>query len=358
MGNKRLDFLDVARGVAASLIVLEHGLHLCLPEYRQFSKDNIVVGQAGILVLFMISGFVVPMSLEEGGSIVRFWKRRFFRLFPVYWFSIFLAFGYLVCGGTLLLSVSLDDSMTWIANLLLFQGILGRPNIWEVFWSMHFELLLYAVFSALFGCRLLIRMGAKSFAVLLVGLTSFFSMLPLLTGKAPGSGDMRLVILAAMSGFIANRYVSGRIGRKEFYATVGGVFASVMIVWSIHNVLFPTAATYGQLLRYTALMGLAYGSFTVLLELRNSNMPRTACWLGRRSYPIYLVHPFVLLLLNPTHWPVWVLIPCLFVATLLMADAVHRFIERPGIALGRKFEKRRKIADSPVKYVVPTRRAA
>ncbi len=65
----RLDFLDVARGAAALLVLVEHGLHECVPGYLEFSKRNVVVGQAAILVFFMISGFVIPMSLEEGGSL-------------------------------------------------------------------------------------------------------------------------------------------------------------------------------------------------------------------------------------------------------------------------------------------------
>ena len=96
---KRLDFLDVARGSAALLVLLEHGFPQCFPQYLEFSLANIVLGQAGILVFFMISGFVIPKSLESGQSNTTFWQRRFFRLFPVYWFSIALAFGYLLLGG-------------------------------------------------------------------------------------------------------------------------------------------------------------------------------------------------------------------------------------------------------------------
>src|SRR5436189_243529 len=67
-GHVRLDFLDVARGVAALLVMVEHGLHSSLPGYFEQSKSSIIIGQAAILVFFMISGFVIPLSLEEGRS--------------------------------------------------------------------------------------------------------------------------------------------------------------------------------------------------------------------------------------------------------------------------------------------------
>src|SRR5258707_707541 len=116
--HKRLDFLDVARGAAAMLVVLEHGFQHCVPGYMEFSRANIVIGQAGILVFFMISGFVIPLSLEVGMSNATFWRRRFFRLFPVYWLSIGLAFAYLLFGGPLPIGVELSDWTTWLTNLV------------------------------------------------------------------------------------------------------------------------------------------------------------------------------------------------------------------------------------------------
>ena len=71
--QKRFEFRDVARGVAAMLVLVEHGLHLCLPGYLQLSRAYIVTGQAALLVFFMISGFVIPMSLVQGKSDAQLW---------------------------------------------------------------------------------------------------------------------------------------------------------------------------------------------------------------------------------------------------------------------------------------------
>src|SRR6516164_7357042 len=88
----RLIFLDVARGIAALMVVLEHGLEHCLPGYLQWSLPRINLGQTGVLLFFVISGFIIPASLQQGGSQARFWLRRLFRLFPLYWASIALAY--------------------------------------------------------------------------------------------------------------------------------------------------------------------------------------------------------------------------------------------------------------------------
>lgn len=342
--RNRLAFLDFARGAAALLVLGEHGLQMCVPGYLEFSRVYIVIGQAAILVFFMISGFVIPMSLEQGNSVTTFWVRRFFRLFPVYWLSISLAFAYLCVGGPLPLDVQLADTTSWLANLTLLQGCLGRPNVWVVFWSLHFELVLYVFCSALFSCKLLHRIGTRTFLALLAGFAIAFSTGTMLMGKPPGNGDMRLVILAALFGFIAQRYTARRMSRATFYWLLTGIFTVVLFMWSVNHLLFPSVATWIQLMRWVVVVGVAYGTFVCLLEVEDQRLPRVGVWIGRRSYPIYLLHPFVLILLLPRVWPIWAFMPCLVCFTLLLAELAHRLVERPGIALGRRLIQRPKIA--------------
>jgi peptidoglycan/LPS O-acetylase OafA/YrhL len=344
-GQKRFDFLDVARGAAALLVLLEHGLHQCLPGYAAFSRANLVIGQSAILVFFMISGFVIPMSLE-GGTNATFWRRRFFRLFPVYWFSIALAFAY-VCVGQAHPNVRLGDWRVWLSNLVLMQRWLGHPNVWEVFWSLHFEVAFYVVCSLLSACGLLRRIGARTFAWLLVGFALACTARLLRTKNPTDDAYNYLIVLSSLFGMAAHRYTAGRMSRRAFYGLLAGLFGVMFFVWGVNHHLYPAVATHGQLIRIVVVGGVGYGAFVWLLELRGRTMPWPACWLGRRSYPIYLVHPFVLLLLTHTDWPTWAFLPCLIGGALLLAELTHRFVERPGIDLGRMLEKRREPAAAP-----------
>jgi peptidoglycan/LPS O-acetylase OafA/YrhL len=359
----RLDFLDAVRGAAALLVLLEHGLHHCFPSYLEFSKSHIVVGQAGILVFFMVSGFLIPKSLEEGKGNASFWLRRFFRLFPVYWFSIALGLGYVAFAGSNLLRVNLSDTTTWLANAALLQGWLNRPHVWDVYWSLHYEVGFYILCSVLFGVGLLNRVGPRSFAALLVGFALVFSFGYKLAGKSPGSGDLRLVMLAALFGFVCYRHSAGRLSRGTFYGLLAGAGAAVLVVWGVNHLWYPSAATVGQLARYAVLMGLGFGSFVVLF-IRARNVPGVTRWLGQRCYPIYLTHPFVLVVLVPFHLAPWAFMPALVIGTLLVAEATHRLVERPGIALGRWLEKRAvrpavaTAAAVPMPDPAPLRRAA
>jgi peptidoglycan/LPS O-acetylase OafA/YrhL len=304
MPAERMNFLDVARGSAALLVMVDHGLHQCVPGYLDLAREAIVVSQAGVLVFFLVSGFVVPMSLEAARSGAAFWARRLFRLFPVYWLSLALAAAYLAAGGPLPLGAPLSDTTTWAANAGMVQTAAGRPHLWGVYWTLPFEFLIYGLCWGLFAAGLLGRVGGRAAAALLVGYVLIGVWRPLVEGKPADVAGLRQVVLVpALFGFLAYRHLTGRLSRPALYALVAGWFAAAGLVWAVNRATFPASTTVGQLARFGCLWGLAFGFFFALVELRRRPMPRVLCWLGRHCYPVYLLHPFVLVLLMPTGWP-------------------------------------------------------
>jgi peptidoglycan/LPS O-acetylase OafA/YrhL len=336
--RRRLDFIDVARGVAAMIVLLEHALHGVFPAYKQFSEAHFMVGEAAILTFFMISGFVIPMSLEEGRSVATFWKRRCFRLLPVYWLSLVTAWLCFPLGLPGPTNVPPNDWMSWLANAFLLQERLDRPAVLGVYWSLHYELNLYIAFSVLALSGILGRIGVWTFVAVLIARALPISSLT--RGTPAVVTYNQAILLAAAFGFIAYRYVAGKMSRAGFYTLAAGVLGVVLFRWTFNRFYFPTSESAAGLLRWTATLGLAGGAFILLLETPPHRLPRVGCWLGRRSYPIYLLHPMAGGFIWVQNWhPV----PFLFGAialTLLFAEMAHRFVERPAIALGRRLEAR------------------
>ena len=48
-------------------------------------------GNYGVFVFFLISGYIVPASLERKGSVRTFWVSRLFRLYPLYLLAVAFA---------------------------------------------------------------------------------------------------------------------------------------------------------------------------------------------------------------------------------------------------------------------------
>ncbi|MGZ8272072.1 MAG: acyltransferase family protein [Methylophilus sp.] len=83
----RLLFLDGLRGIAILLVVFYHAYSNnwidFLPYRDQYNDISILrFGSYGVQLFFMISGFVIAMTLEKCNSLGDFMFRRWLRLFP------------------------------------------------------------------------------------------------------------------------------------------------------------------------------------------------------------------------------------------------------------------------------------
>ena len=87
----RFEFLDALRGIAAMALVLQHSAEFIWPAYLKFSIEVVRPGEFGVVLFFLVSGFIIPASIEKYASLGRFWVGRFFRLFPLYWACVLAA---------------------------------------------------------------------------------------------------------------------------------------------------------------------------------------------------------------------------------------------------------------------------
>ncbi len=87
----RLGWLDALRGGAALAVALHHASYVYLPALRVRMADWFDPGLFGVLVFFLVSGYIVPASLERRGSVRGFWIGRFFRIYPLFAVTCLLA---------------------------------------------------------------------------------------------------------------------------------------------------------------------------------------------------------------------------------------------------------------------------
>lgn len=159
----RLFGLDALRGVAALCVAYSH-LIAKMKRDGHFdgltgdlflvSKAVLDVGKTSVLVLFALSGYFVVAALYKSRGryerpIAAFVYQRFFRLFPLYWLSLFL--------GVLF---PWDDpgkvfTPTVIAiNATMLQGFVFVENVIGLYWTLQIEITFYVLCILIFALRL------------------------------------------------------------------------------------------------------------------------------------------------------------------------------------------------------------
>ena len=146
--KRRITGLDALRGLAALSVVLGHFTANYNRVYGHSADLLFSYPWAGygVLLFFMISGFVILMTAERAARPGDFAWARFSRLYPAYWTALVITFVVLTTFG---LPGRQPSAPRAVANVLMFQNLLGVGNVDSVYWTLHVELYFYAIMLVL-----------------------------------------------------------------------------------------------------------------------------------------------------------------------------------------------------------------
>jgi len=323
----RIAELDALRGLAALGVVLFH-LSLLDPA----AGPGFAVGASGVDLFFIISGFVILMTLERTRDWRDFVVSRFSRLYPAYWACVTLA-----ALAALPRMGAEKLAGDFAANLTMFQLYLGAPDLDGSYWTLSIEMLFYLLMLGVYVAgRLesLELLGAACLALLfgydsaickghLPGLYAFLGLwvpivhhLPLfLAGivfyriKTRGGAAWRYALLVACYVCQSRLYWDGGVIR--FYLGPQAYQAAI----AAYFVLF--------FLQVRGRLGFLANPVTL--------------WLGRISYCLYLCHQSLARDWLVPHfrshwgWGFWPASALALVFVLALADALSRYVERPSL---------------------------
>lgn len=335
--SERLAYLDVIRGVAALAVALQHACEAAFPGYRDWSVARVNFGVFGVVAFFLVSGFIIPVSLERQGSLGRFWVGRFFRLYPMYWLSLLLA-GALAGLGLYALPAPASVRL-FIANATMFQELLRAPHVVGVYWTLSLELCFYAACSVLFAVGLLRRTllwAWVSTGTMLVGSAA----IALALHRTLPAGRVGLLV-SAFVGTVLFRVAAGELRARVLGPLLLAVGATCAFGFWLRFGYLPDADrtlewTFQAVLTSWAL---AYAFVLAIFAARTARFPGVLRWLGQVSYSVYLVHPLFISALPGSHAGVlgmaWVI-----AATCAVSAVTYRFLELPLIALGKRVAAR------------------
>ena len=134
----RDNVLDALRGIAAVMVVM---FHLTIasgePDY------GLHLGVTGVDLFFIISGFVIFMSLNKTKSSQAFVTNRFIRLYPTYWACVTFTF-LLNCVYALGHNgIELSYFYSYLCNMTMFQHYMGVANLDGTYWTLIVEMAFY-----------------------------------------------------------------------------------------------------------------------------------------------------------------------------------------------------------------------
>ncbi|GLW05967.1 hypothetical protein Misp01_10970 [Microtetraspora sp. NBRC 13810] len=398
----RQAWLDALRGMAALVVVFEHALDPLFPEVRAHVSPWFDFGQYGVMVFFLVSGYVVPISLERGGSVGRFWVNRVFRLYPL-WIvaaTVGTIFALLPVYWALPGQVAAQPVTSAVAHLTMLQDLLQVTSVVNVFWTLSYEMLFYLLVTAMFvfgvhRASTASAVGLAAAAVLAGGVlpagalsrglgtgTVVLATVVVLavSAVAIASGDRRVRLCgAAVLAVLAVSLLgaNSRVGAWQSLAILATMFAGTALHRLDHGrlragagrliVLVPVASigaamwfgpgwgmpedrAWAYRWSWSAAVAAAWLTFLVARALRRRALPRWLAGLGLISYSVYLLHPLAIQVVRRlTADPAQISLAgrlgwaALLLAVVLGTAALgYRYIERPAQALGRRLTHARR----------------
>ena len=107
-----------------------------------------------MFVFFLISGYIVPASLERKGSVRTFWVSRLFRLYPLYLLAVTIAVALYMAHVGGLRGEDADPETSILSQMLMMSNVLAGENLPNVVWSLSYEMIFYLLLTALFMARI------------------------------------------------------------------------------------------------------------------------------------------------------------------------------------------------------------
>jgi peptidoglycan/LPS O-acetylase OafA/YrhL len=327
--------LDVLRAIAVLLVLANHVANALIGHVSPLATW---LGRAGVQAFFVHTSLVLMASMEKddaprrSGWIRRFYVRRVLRIYPLAIAAIALVLVLDVPPRTVFgasESFSIGDI---VANVALVQDLLHRPYILGVLWTLPMELQMYVVLPL---CYLAARTSSfRAMAVLLlIGLA-----LPIVATRGVDTipGIWRLPVLRFVPCFLAGVLAYWLLRRAKqamlpswfWYVIV----AADIVLGSFASAMWPNSWMVGAV--FCMILGV---TIPLVANLAASQLTRAAHTIATYSYGIYLLHPIALWFGFNVLRDQSPIVRVIGIAGSLTLGcfAAYRFIEKPGIELGR-----------------------
>lgn len=355
--------LNGLRFIAALLVIVHHTEQIKyiynLP--NNFSSSFIqIIGELGVILFFVLSGFLITyLLLEEEKrtnaiAVKNFYLRRILRIWPLYFFIVFLAFAVLPNIPSFILpdygKAEIYEDLS--AKILLYvfflpnlvSPLLGVVPYASLLWSIGTEEQFYLIWAPLLKFvkrHRIALMFIIVFGYLLFARALFSDRTNFLVYKYEINAFWQSFNIPSMAigGFFAlllhsnHRALKIFLNNYLFYFAL--VFTSVMLyrgVYFPHITVNDLPFPYLYKEFYSVWFGIIILNFAANKNIFISLEGRPIRYLGKISYGLYVYHPIAIVL--ALHTTVWLgapsdafLYPLALALTVLIAGVSYKYFE-------------------------------
>jgi peptidoglycan/LPS O-acetylase OafA/YrhL len=359
IATKRVPELQILRGLAAAIVALAHVAQIyTMPHRFKLALDTALNAHAAVIFFFVLSGYVLSLSLMRSGinreEIINFYFRRACRIFPAMWASC-------------VISIAVACAINGYSKHPLLSGIY-LPAVWPAFfaWNQVLNPPTWSVLAEMTGSFFLplfvwIALRKPKFVLPLIILLLIFT-LQFSNHQHLSNFGFLLYFALGMIALIAPPRFSRAVAMHP--KTVALISLIAFLLFRYFWFRMTTGHWQTGFDSYSApIPAIIEGISTVLLIMVINRLSGRLPWLvggwlgtlGNISYSFYLLHypaiiflagilsPFMTTLHISGVTATAILAISTFGLTVPLALLMYRFLERPGISLGRILSKRRTI---------------
>lgn len=341
--STRIEHIDSLRAIAALFVFLQHNSET----FSNITQNGMWLldvankadfGRIGVVIFFIISGFVIPSSLrgDVPTGIKTFLVRRFFRLYPAFWLSIPLA---ILAEWVIGRQIPVYDI---VAGITMIPSVFRAELILPPYWTLELELIFYILCIIFFRYG---RLHSQNWLVFAMNILLFAFIVMLVFKDRIITTCLHLSLM--FWGALCRKVYAGNHSRVALINLV--IFASIIVFfppfWAWYKSLdIGWATRYLRLAYAYPLSMLIFVVFAFIIPLRS----KFIAWLGTISYSTYLFHPIIsalmykMILSNDVfqqyHSIIYILIS--YSITIMLSHAIFKYVELPAINYAHKVVSR------------------
>ena len=264
INKERNQGIQLLRAVAATLVVVQHVIWYSL-EHFKIDPISVVnkyhLGSMGVGIFFVISGFVITLSLHQNKMFLLF---RMLRIYPPFWFLVIISFCFV------------KDITLTIDSFLLLPNKNFNSSYRIPYWTLVYEMFFYS-FMYVFILFKISKERLLQIMVFWILIIVIYNMIKEVYTPAP---YLRIFFSPINIFFIFGVCIALN---KEMYTKIPNY---QLILVTIIGFQF-LQLTNGTL--YHTVQALACSAI-LLLFLKIEKIPQFFITMGNSSYGLYLIH--------------------------------------------------------------------